>query len=639
MMKKFTLLLALVSLATLTFAQTTKTTNSLKGNGEVFFYETFDWGNPDDPKGWTAPEGYYMIDTTDNGYNWHWWPNDSLIAEWTLEPPFQSTSKEDGHLCLFANLYNNYLEPRINLDNSIVFPTFDCSSHSSVVIKFETNFMNYSSGIQGVEVSNDDGVHWAWFDAGFGTGHKDRPNDVASGVPAIFQANISEVAAGMSNVVIKITWRGTSMYYWLIDDLQLAEAWDNDLQMQHFTLGWNDNNIDTDESTSYQMPISQLGNGMAFHLFESSVLNFGEKDQNDMFLEVDVTKNNESVFNQTSDPTWLNPLWVDTARLDGTYEPTELGHYKFTYKWNQAEEEQTPADNLKEFFFHVTDSVYSRSDDTPEMEFSFGFENYTYGFGEEFWNIDHFMGTIFPIYGDCEVDGVSAYITGGKADGLIDFRYTLFWLPPAEEDPDGEGAIEWLTTESLVLDSSMFHTWIYLPFDKDGESEFLLAGDVVYAGVQYNNYNDGEKTRRNFNITVGSDQSVPRKDSRAIGWHDGWSTGFIGARNLLVKLYINDHSNSIDGVDLSSSLSSLGQNYPNPFNSATEIGYELASAQNVAIEITDMTGRKVKAIEEGLKPAGSHTLTLSATDLEAGVYFYTLSAGDYTETKRMIVSK
>jgi hypothetical protein len=502
--------------------------------------------------------------------------------------------------------------------------------------------MNYSPGAyaQGLEVSNDNGVHWAWFDASFGTGHKDRPNDVASGVPAIFQANISEVAAGMANVIIKITWRNTSMYYWLIDDFTLSEAWDNDLQMQHFTLGWNDNNVDTDESTSYQMPISQLGNGHAFHLFESSVLNFGEKEQNDMFLEVDISKNNVSVFNQTSEPTWLNPLWVDTARLDGTYEPTEFGHYKIKYQWHQAEVEATPADNGAEFFFHVTDSVYSRSDDTPEMKFSYGFENYTYGFGEEFWNIEHFMANKFPIYGDCEVDGVSAFITGGKADGLIDFKYSLYWLPPAEEDPDGEGAIQWLTTETLVLDSSMFDTWIYLPFDKDGESEFLMAGDMVYAGVQYNNYNDDEKVRRNFNITVGSDQSVPRKDVRTIGWDpDGWSSGFIGNRNLLVKLYINDHSNPIDGVDLSSALSSLSQNYPNPFNSTTEFTYELASAQDVSIEITDMTGRKIMALEEGHKAAGSHKVSLNADDLDAGIYFYTLSAGEFTQTKRMIVSK
>ncbi len=637
-MKKFTLLLAFFALVGYTVSQA----QSLKGNGEVFYTNTFGWENPDDERGWSLPDGFYFEDPTDNGYNWHWWPNDSLDAQWTKEPPFQSTSKEDGHLCLFSNLYNNYLDPRIGLDNSIVFPAFDFSDRSSVILRYETNFMNYSSGLQQILISNDAGVHWAAYDCGFGTGHKDRPNDAASGQPVIFQANISEVAAGMAEVIIKIRWAETSMYYWLIDDFELAEAWDNDLQMQHFSLGWDDGDENTMESTTTYMPLSQLG-GNSFHLFESSVLNFGEKDQDDMFLEVDISKAGTSVYNETSEPTWLSPLWIDTAKLEGSFAPPEeYGHYEIKWTWKQAQEDQVPENNSASVFFHVTDSVYSRADETPELAWSYGFERYTYGYGEEFWNIDHFAGMRFPIYGDCEVDGVSVYIMGGLADDSIDFRYTLFWEPPAEEDPDGEGAIEWLTTEQYVLDSSMFNTWVYIPFDKDGESEFLFEGDMIYAGIQYTNMHYHELTRRNKNLVVGADKTSPRHDPRSIGWTPqvGWDTGsFIGKRNLLIKLFINDHSNVIDDVDLVAAASSLDQNYPNPFRMTTDISYQLGSAQDVSIEVTDMTGRKVMMIDEGSKPAGQHSYTLNADELDAGIYFYTLTAGQFTETKRMIVSK
>lgn len=640
-MKKFTLIFTVLALFAFTFGQAQ--TKSLKGDGEVFYSTTFDWGNPADEKGWTAPDGFYFEDRVDNGYNFHWWPNDSLVAEWTREPPFQSTSKEDGHLCLFANLYNNYLEDRIGLNNSVVFPTVDCSSHSSVVIRFETSFMQYSpvSDALLVEVSNDDGVHWAAYNCGFGTGHKDRPNDVAPGEATIFQANISEVAAGMEAVIFKLTWGSGEMYFWLIDDLTLSEAWDNDLQMQHFVAEWDDGDDDTRESTTYQMPKSQLTG--SFFNFQSSVLNFGEKDQNDYSLEVDISKNGISVFNEVVTSGWLDPLNIDTANLEGSYTPEDYGHYKISYEWSAAEEEQLPYDNTAEIFFHVTDSVYSRSDDTMELSWSFGFERYTYGFGEEFWNIDHFVGSIFPIYGDCEIDGVSVFITGGWADGLIDFRYTLYWVPPPEEDPEGLGAMEWLTTEPLVLDSAMFGKWLYLPFDKDGESEFMFKGDIVYAGIQYNNFHDEELDRRNFNLEIGSDQSNPKLENRAIGWSPvedvGWDTGFPSKRNLMIKLYINDHENRIDNVDLLNSLNSLDQNYPNPFNRSTEILYELGQAQDVTIEVTDMTGRKIMTIDEGHKTAGTYTCSINAKDLKAGIYFYTLKAGQFEETKRMIVSK
>jgi hypothetical protein len=619
--------------------------NSLKGDGEVFFTETFDWANPSDEKGWTLPEGYTMVDHDDNGFNWHWWPNDSLLAEWTFEPPFQSNSKEDGHLCLFANLYNNYtpLGDLIPVNNSIVFPTFDCSGHSSVVVKYLTNFMGYSTGWDMfVEVSNDAGVHWAAFDARFNCGHKDRPNDIAPGEATLFQANISEVAAGMPEVIIRLTWIGTGMYFWLVDDFQVSEAFDNDLQMKHFVMEWDDSNDDTEESISYQMPKSQLGG--SFFNFQSSVLNFGEMDQDGTFLEIDITKNNASVFNatQTTTDPWLSSLFIDTVNVEGAYAPEDFGHYRIKYTWNQDEEEQRPEDNMAEVFFHVTDSVYSRADDTPELRWAYGFERYQDGFGEDFWNLDHFAGAKFPIYGDCEVDGVSVYIMGGLADDSIDFRYTLFWLPPPEEDPDGLGAIEWLTTESLVLDSSMFNTWVYLPFEKDGESEFMMAGDMVYAGIQYNNFHYSKWDRRNNNLAIGADMTTMKKDNRSIGWTPGvgWDNGaFITTRNLMIKLIINNHENRIDHVDLTASPSHLSQNYPNPFSHSSEITYELGSTQEVNMEISDMTGRIVFVLSEGQKPAGKYTTKIDAADLEAGIYFYTLRAGDFEETKRMIVSR
>ncbi|MBT3243593.1 MAG: T9SS type A sorting domain-containing protein [Bacteroidetes bacterium] len=639
-MKKLTLLLVLFAFVAAGVSQA-----QLKGSGEVFYSTTFDWENPADEKGWTAPEDFIMIDPDDNGMNFHWYPNDSLDAKWVKEPPFRSTSREDGHLCLFLNWYNQDRDDaRVSVNNSVQFPTFDCSAKSSVVIEFETSFMcNQSSGWEMlVEVSNDAGVHWAAFDCGYGLGHKERPEDIAPGGVALFQANISEVAAGMPEVVVRLTWRGTTLYFWLIDDFKLMEAWDNDLQMKDWQASWDNGDENTDESVSYMMPKSQLGG--AFHKFGSVVLNFGELDQDEPYLEIDISKNNQSVFNATQNTTdsWLSPLLTDTVEVEGSYTPEDYGHYKVKYTWQQTEEEQTPENNTKEFFFNVTDSVYSRSDETMDMSWSPGFEWYTYGFGEDFWNIEHFAGSIFPIYGDCEVDGVSVFISGGLDEDSIDFRYSLFLELPEEEDVNGEGAIEWLMTEQVMYDSSMIGKWLYMPFDKDGESEFLMAGDIVYAGINYNNYMYDELDRRNYNIAIGSDNSSPTSGTRAIGrrgFGGSFETGGWIGRNLMCKLIINNHGNIIDNVDLTTAESSLSQNYPNPFSHSTEIGYELGAAQDVTIEITDMTGRIVRVMDEGHRPAGTHTASFNNIDLEVGIYFYTLKAGQFKETKRMIVSR
>ncbi|MCX6226060.1 MAG: hypothetical protein NTV01_15130, partial [Bacteroidia bacterium] len=59
-MRKFTLLLAVAGLFAAATAQAQ--TPGTKGNGQVFFTETFGWENPADAKGWTAPAGYYFLD-------------------------------------------------------------------------------------------------------------------------------------------------------------------------------------------------------------------------------------------------------------------------------------------------------------------------------------------------------------------------------------------------------------------------------------------------------------------------------------------------------------------------------------------------------------------------------------------------
>ena len=218
-MKNFTLFLLVIGIAVSFNLPSKAQTNNLKGDGEVFYLETFDWGNPDDPKGWTAPDGFFFEDPDDIGYNWHWYPNDSLKAQFVHEPALRSSSPDDGHLCLFLNRYNDYKDPRTDVNNAIVFPTFDCSEHSSVIISYETSFQAYST-TAGMEmmISNDAGVHWATYNVGFGCGHKQRPKSIGPGDVAIFEANISDVAAGMSEVIIKIKWSGTSIYFWLIDD-------------------------------------------------------------------------------------------------------------------------------------------------------------------------------------------------------------------------------------------------------------------------------------------------------------------------------------------------------------------------------------------------------------------------------------
>jgi hypothetical protein len=84
---------------------------------------------------------------------------------------------------------------------------------------------------------------------------------------------------------------------------------------------------------------------------------------------------------------------------------------------------------------------------------------------------------------------------------------------------------------------------------------------------------------------------------------------------------------------------SLGQNYPNPFNASTIIEYDLPSASNVIIDIYDLLGRRIETLIQGEHPAGYHQVVWDAADHSSGLYFYRIQAGDYAETRKMVLLK
>ncbi|MFN3344374.1 MAG: PQQ-dependent sugar dehydrogenase [Chloroherpetonaceae bacterium] len=85
----------------------------------------------------------------------------------------------------------------------------------------------------------------------------------------------------------------------------------------------------------------------------------------------------------------------------------------------------------------------------------------------------------------------------------------------------------------------------------------------------------------------------------------------------------------------------LNQNYPNPFNPETRIGYRLPVASDVKLELYDVLGRKLATLVNARQEAGSYLVALNAQtlNLASGTYFYRLQAGNFVETKKMMLLK
>jgi len=81
----------------------------------------------------------------------------------------------------------------------------------------------------------------------------------------------------------------------------------------------------------------------------------------------------------------------------------------------------------------------------------------------------------------------------------------------------------------------------------------------------------------------------------------------------------------------------LDQNFPNPFNPATQIGYQIVTSSHVTLSVFDLIGREVGRLVDREQEAGSYRVTFDAGKLPSGVYLYKLTAGSYTNVRRMVV--
>ena len=82
---------------------------------------------------------------------------------------------------------------------------------------------------------------------------------------------------------------------------------------------------------------------------------------------------------------------------------------------------------------------------------------------------------------------------------------------------------------------------------------------------------------------------------------------------------------------------SLEQNYPNPFNPSTIIGYAVPRSANVSLRVFNTLGQEVAVLVNERKEAGFYQTTWNASTVPSGIYFYRLQAGEYVETKKMIL--
>ena len=553
-MRKLTLLFVLLFIASLSFSQTIRKekiitpyenqiekpmklpASGLKADGDVFYLEEFDWANPDDVKGWTMPEGWVQVDATGEdgtglGLEWKWRAgSDSIKGNYTFEiGHIYSKSPENGYLVCPMDEYQ-YVDGVATgigaVNNYIELPLIDCSSKPSVIFGLTQNFRSCCGANEmNLSVSSDDGVHWADWNLKMGT-----PTNVFCYNP-FPEFNISEVAAGAESVLIRISWTGSTHYFWCIDDISLSEAYHNELRIEDQWSYANNNDPDLDEGFLSMIPLTQMGNNnLLSYTFKGAFLNMGVDDQTGVHLNVEVLKNGTSIYNENSALVDMTTQ-RDTFEIETPFLADDYGDYQITLSAAQNEEDQLPENNSSSMLVTVNDSVYARDD--------WSWEDHT-GTIDVSNSDGDILGMAYLIDQPVEANSISVNIMKRIKNPVactqvgFQYRFAIWYI-----DEDDDLPYELIGTEMMdVTEETLDGRWTTLALDKDGEAEFLEAG-VYYACIEmWTGGGDGFNNNE-YRFSVGRDMDNYCPSSRGIAISDWETVSDLGAL-ALVRLNLNN---------------------------------------------------------------------------------------------------
>lgn len=243
--------------------------------------------------------------------------------------------------------------------------------------------------------------------------------------------------------------------------------------------------------------------------------------------------------------------------------------------------------------------------------------------------------TIFPVlYQFPDVKGVTLW---GYQQGYTWIPYTYLITDRNIERP----AMQWL----VQYFADYLKTTLISPDDSAGVSRNpLLTWHPSEAATSYEVQvaSDTSFSTMDFDTTV-TDTSV-RPSLLAAGSDYYWHVMAFNSDDSGSYTAPDSFTTGSEITDVRQSIKipagfSLSQNYPNPFNPTTRIDYSIAKRSHVTLEVFNVLGEKVATLFSGEEQPGKYSADFDGSSLPSGVYFYRLTAGNFTSVKKLMLVK
>jgi len=262
----------------------------------------------------------------------------------------------------------------------------------------------------------------------------------------------------------------------------------------------------------------------------------------------------------------------------------------------------------------------------------------------------------------------------GEWSRLLEHRFAEHYFLPTIEG----GSYEWDLTETVKenWNKGIYHITISIDYDSqiaNGRPALIVAyegsGTLLETAIQEQDLTPigprfGIGKARNLVKLFFRKEDIQKMNTENIkicGWDESASqwevtpdskldpvehsvttknTGYCIYQIMYVSSASSGQTNPGESTTARSFNDSLCQNYPNPFNPSTTIDYAISQDCHVTLKLYNVCGQLVATIVDEYQRAGSHSKYFDAGDkLSRGIYYYQLKAGDFVDTKRMVILK
>jgi photosystem II stability/assembly factor-like uncharacterized protein len=172
--------------------------------------------------------------------------------------------------------------------------------------------------------------------------------------------------------------------------------------------------------------------------------------------------------------------------------------------------------------------------------------------------------------------------------------------------------------------------------------DFYLGGTVAYMSLENESFGILAKNFSSGSGFLWYQLSVVTPQGGGAIYFNNPTTGYFGGELGLLYKTTNGGGEPIGIIRTSLEIPSayfMSDNYPNPFNPSTKIKFGIPAFSPVRLSVFDVTGREVSVIVNQHLQPGIYEVSFNAEGLSGGVYFYRITAGSFTETRKMILIK